>query len=145
MPRSTSIPTGCTCLRLRKAARRVSQIYDHHLAAYGLTVTQYGLLAHINTHDGIGIGSLADKLVMDPTTLTRNVTPLVKRELVVMVPSAKDRRNRNLHLTEAGRSEFAKARPGWTAAQNEVASVLGDKDGSALASVIDRMLDKLGT
>ena len=42
------ISRGCTCLRLRKASRRVSQIYDQHLEPFGLTVTQYGVLGHID-------------------------------------------------------------------------------------------------
>ncbi len=135
--------SGCTCLRFRKAARRVSQIYDQHLEPFGLTITQYGLLAHVRTHDGIGIGALAVKLVMDPTTLTRNLRPLVKRGFVVMAPNPQDRRNRNLHLTDAGRAEYLAARTGWEAAQKQIASVLGDDDGPLLAAAIDRMLDKL--
>jgi DNA-binding MarR family transcriptional regulator len=140
---STSTVSGCTCLRLRKAARRVSQIYDQHLEPYGLTVTQYGLLGHVKTHDGIGIGELAEKLVMDPTTLTRNLQPLVKRGLVLVVPNPHDRRNRNLHLNDAGRGQFAAARPGWEAAQRRIASVLGVDDGPLLAATIDRMLERL--
>ena len=66
---------GCTCMRLRKASRRMSQIYDHSLEAAGMTVTQYGLLGHLARYDGIGIGALAEKLIMDPTTLTRNLRP----------------------------------------------------------------------
>lgn len=53
---------GCTCLRLRKASRCVSQIYDQHLQRHGLTITQYGLLAHLSRLDGISIGTLAEKL-----------------------------------------------------------------------------------
>ncbi|MGE0768375.1 MAG: MarR family winged helix-turn-helix transcriptional regulator [Hyphomicrobiaceae bacterium] len=137
------LTSGCTCLRLRKAARRVSQIYDQHLQRFGLTVTQYGLLGHVRLHDGIGIGALAEMLVMDPTTLTRNMRPLIRRGLVVMAPNPADRRNRNLHLTAAGREEFAGARSGWEAAQREIAAVLGEKDGPALAATIDRMLERL--
>ena len=77
---------GCTCLRLRKASRRVSQIYDRALEPCGLTVTQYGLLGHIAAFDGIGVGALAARMVMDPTTLTRNLKPLLEQALVVLVP-----------------------------------------------------------
>ncbi len=142
-PRTTGTPSGCTCLRLRKVARRVSQIYDHALAPYNLTVTQYGLLGHIKTLDGIGIGALAEALVMDPTTLTRNLKPLETRKLVVAVADIRDRRNRNLHLTDAGRTALSTARPGWEAAQRKIAELLGDKDGPELATMIDALLVKL--
>src|SRR5262245_65156445 len=108
---------GCTCLRLRKAARRVSQIYDQHLEPFGLTVTQYGVLGHLATFDGISIGELAEKLVMDPTTLTRNLRPLQRQGFVAIKPDRRDRRTRALSLTVPGRKAFERAKPGWVRAQ----------------------------
>jgi DNA-binding MarR family transcriptional regulator len=128
---------------LRKAARRVSQIYDVYLEPHGLTVTQYGLLGHLWAFDGIGVGCLADKLVMDPTTLTRNLRPLQRRGLVRSAPDPHDRRNRKLSLTRAGRTAWRRARPGWEEAQRRVASVLGTERGATLAAIIDGMLAKL--
>ena len=142
-PQSTRSQSGCTCLQLRKAARRVSQIYDHHLEPYGLTVTQYSLLGHVKALDGIGIGALAEALVMDPTTLTRNLKPLELRNLLVLVPDVHDRRTRRLHLTDAGRDAARAARPGWDAAQKQIAAALGDKDGAQLSHTIDRLLSAL--
>jgi DNA-binding MarR family transcriptional regulator len=133
----------CTCLLLRKAARRVSQIYDRHLAPFGLTVTQFALLSHVRAYDGIGIGALAGKLVMDPTTLTRNLKPLERDGLIVLAADRNDKRGRNLHLTQAGRDAFKAARPGWQAAQNEIARTLGTQDGPILTAVVDRMLKRL--
>ena len=138
-----SVASPCTCLRLRKAARRVSQIYDRRLAPFGLTITQYGLLGHIRSLDGIGIGGLATALVMDPTTLTRNLRPLLKQSLVVLVADPRDRRHRKLYLTDAGRDVFTKARGGWDAAQRQVALALGERDGPVLAAAIDRLLVNL--
>ncbi len=138
-----SRPGTCTCFQLRKAARRVSQIYDVYLEPHDLTVTQYGLLGHLWTFDGIGVGCLAHKLVMDPTTLTRNLRPLQRRGLVRSTPDPHDRRNRKLSLTRAGCTAWTRARPGWEEAQRRVASVLGGKQGAALAAIIDSMLAKL--
>ena len=84
--------SGCTCMRLRKASRRVSQIYDRSLEPLGLTVTQFSLLGHLGSFDGIGIGALAEKLVMDPTTLTRNLRPLQRQGFVVLAADPHDRR-----------------------------------------------------
>ena len=93
---------GCTCMRLRKATRRVSQIYDRSLEAAGMTVTQYGLLGQLARFDGIGIGALAEKLIMDPTTLTRNLRPLERQGFVSMKADRRDKRSRCLHLTASG-------------------------------------------
>lgn len=135
--------TVCTCLQFRKAARRVSQIYDRSLAPYGLTITQYGLLGHIRSHDGTGISALADLLIMDPTTLTRNLQPLLKQSLVVLAEDQRDRRHRNLHLTAAGREAFVRARGGWEAAQKKVAAAMGEADGPLLAGAIEKLLENL--
>ena len=144
----TSVPPGsglsfCTAARVRKTARVVSQIFDRHLEPYGLTITQFGLLAYINTFDGIGIGELAEKLVMDPTTVTRNLRPLQSRELVALAADPKDRRARRLHLTAAGREAFKTAKPGWARAQREVETALGPAETTALHDALDRALVRL--
>jgi DNA-binding MarR family transcriptional regulator len=133
---------ACTCLRVRKAARVVSQIYDRHVEPFGLTITQFGLLSHINTFDGIGIGELAEKLAMDPTTLTRNLRPLQRRGLAVLAADPSDRRSRRLHLTAAGREAYLEAKPAWLKAQREVETALGPEI-AALHASLDRALEKL--
>lgn len=140
--RRRPVPSGCTALRFRKAARRVSQIYDAYLEPHGLTITQYGVLAHIKRLDGTSIGALAAELVMDPTTLTRNLQPLLKRDLISLAPSEQDRRTRSLRLTAHGRAALDKARSGWEQAQAHVAKVLG-ADHAPLSRAIDDMLAKL--
>lgn len=120
----------------------MSQLYDGCLAAYGLTITQYGLLAHIRRLDGVSIGALASELVMDPTTLTRNLRPLQKRNLVALVVAEDDKRTRVLRLTDEGRALLKEARPGWEAAQKQMAEVLAE-DLAPLSDAIDRMLARL--
>ena len=139
---SRNEPTGCTALRFRKAARRVSQIYDSCLEPYGVTITQFGLLAHIGRMEGVSIGALAAELVMDPTTLTRNLTPLRRRDLVVLKPSAQDKRVQVLGLTPEGKQLLVAARPGWEEAQRRLAQTLG-ADLAPLSGTIDRMLERL--
>jgi DNA-binding MarR family transcriptional regulator len=134
---------GCTCARLRKATRRVSQIYDRHLAPFGLTITQYGLLAQLRRLDGVSIGALAETLIMDPTTLSRNLRPMEKRGLVRLVPDPNDRRSRQLHLTAEGRAAQARAKPAWAQAQRHVEDTLGPGEAVTLNDVLDRSLDRL--
>jgi DNA-binding MarR family transcriptional regulator len=144
----TTVPPGsglsfCTAARVRKTARVVSQIFDRHLEPYELTITQFGLLAYVNTFDGIGIGELAEKLVMDPTTVTRNLRPLQNRGLVALAADPQDRRARRLHLTSAGRDAFKTAKPGWSKAQREVEAALGPSDTTTLHAALDRALERL--
>ena len=142
-PRTRTRQLGCTCMRLRKATRRVSQIYDRSLEQAGMTVTQYGLLGQLARYDGIGIGALAEKLIMDPTTLTRNLRPLERRGLVVMKPDKNDKRSRCLHLTASGRAAFEQAVPAWVRAQRRVEDALGGSETAALNEALDRVLERL--
>jgi DNA-binding MarR family transcriptional regulator len=134
---------GCTCSRLRKVTRRVSQIYDRSLEPSGLTVTQYALLAHLAAFDGISIGALADKMVMDPTSLTRTLRPLERQGLIVLKPNRNDRRMRSLHLTSAGRRAFEQAKPAWARTQRFIESVIGELETPALHAALDHVLERL--
>jgi DNA-binding MarR family transcriptional regulator len=137
------MPSGCTCQRLRQAARRITQIYDGHVEPFGLTIAQFGLLVRLKAHDGIGVGALADKLVMDPTTLTRNLRPLARDGLLTLEPDPDDRRSRSLRLTAKGREALQAARPAWARAQRHVEEVLGTADTADLHVALDRMLERL--
>jgi DNA-binding MarR family transcriptional regulator len=130
-------------MRLRKASRRVSQIYDRSLERAGMTVTQYGVLGHIARFDGIAIGALAEMLIMDPTTLTRNLRPLERRGFVKLKADRRDRRSRCLHLTANGREAFENAVPAWTNAQRRVETAFGGPETAALNEALDRVLEQL--
>jgi DNA-binding MarR family transcriptional regulator len=130
-------------LRLRKAARRLTQIYDERLAPFDLTVTQFSLLGHVRSFDGIGIGALAEKLATDPTTLTRNLRPLQHRSLLVLAQDPDDRRSRRLHLTDKGREAYVAARPAWAEAQSQIEQILGDKAAAVLNASLDHVLERL--
>lgn len=136
---------GCTCMRLRKAARRVTQIYDHSLEEAGMTVTQYSLLSHLERLDGVTIGALAERMIMDPTTLTRNLRPLERKGFVASRPDREDKRSRCLHLTPAGLRAHEAARPAWARAQRQVERALGELETPALNAALDRVLEKLAT
>ena len=133
----------CICARIRRTARRVSQIYDRHLEPYRLTIGQFGVLAQVRTGDAPSIGELAARMVMDPTTLTRTIRPLQQRGLVALAPDAADRRTRRLALTEAGLGALRQARPGWAAAQDEVRLALGEEASAALVTQLDGALSRL--
>ena len=133
---------GCAFLRVRKLTRRVTQIYDQAMAPSGLTMTQYGLIAHIGRHPGIGIGDLASLLLMDPTTLSRLLKPLERQGLVLAV-AAEDRRRRQLTLADEGRRTWREAMPLWQQAQDELADRLGPDGMAGLRFVLDQSLLKL--
>lgn len=128
-------------MRLRKAARRVTQIYDRHLEAFGLTITQFGVLASLLS-GRMAIGPLAEQLLMDPTTLTRNLQPLQREGFVVIESDKRDRRVRWVSLSDAGRQALERARPAWRAAQEHVRKLIGEEETAALHDTLDYVLER---
>jgi DNA-binding MarR family transcriptional regulator len=109
----------------------------------GMTVTQYGLLGHLAAFDGVSIGALAEKLIMDPTTLTRNLRPLGRQGFVAVKSDHRDKRARRLHLTASGRKAFEDARPAWVSAQRHIEQVLGELEIPVLNAALDRVVERL--
>ena len=114
----------CACFNLRKAARAVTQLYDEVLAPSGLRGTQFSVLAVIAAAGSATMTELADTLVMDRTTLTRNLKPLLGRGLVER-GEGEDRRQRPIAITAAGREALDQALPLWEKAQARIAGGLG--------------------
>ncbi len=115
---------ACTCANLRKAARVVTQAYDAALRPAGLKATQFTLLATLAKRGDAPLTRLADALVMDRTTLTRNLKPLLRKGLI-RIEHEQDRRVRKVSLTEAGRRVFEDARRRWEQAQSRIVEGLG--------------------
>ncbi|HLJ70272.1 MAG TPA: MarR family winged helix-turn-helix transcriptional regulator [Roseiarcus sp.] len=139
---------GCTCLRMRRATRRITQIYDHALAPAGVTVNQFGLMAHLYGaslagRPGFAIHVLAVRLGADPTTLNRTLRPLQENGLIRNVGDPSDRRVRLVQLTDKGRRELAKVMPLWRAAQAQVEKSLGQKSLRELNELLDFAAAKL--
>jgi DNA-binding MarR family transcriptional regulator len=103
----------CLCLHLQRAARTVARRFDEALRPLGLTSGQFSLLMSLNRPEPPTIGRVAAVLAMDRTTLTANLKPLERRNLVQIHIDAADRRSRRLALTPAGRALLAAALPVW--------------------------------
>ena len=133
---SPAAPENCTCFNLRKAARAVTQAYDAALQPVGLKATQYSVLAAAAAIGPLTVGKLADRLVMDRTTLTRNLNPL-ERDGLVRIEEGEDRRARLVTVTPAGRRLLARAQPLWRSAQERMVDRLGRRQWSELLSGLD--------
>jgi DNA-binding MarR family transcriptional regulator len=126
----------CNCLALRQAARHVTQFYDQVLAPSGLRTTQFSVLAKLHHLGPMTINNLAKNLVMDRTTLGRNILPLQRDGLIAAVRGAADRRSKELHVTKAGQARLGTATKLWAIAQGRFEAVFGAPRASALRAVL---------
>ena len=130
--KAREIASNCACFKLRKASRAVTQHYDAALRPCNIKVTQFTLLVAIKLAGPVPIGTLAEELVMDRTTLTRNVDLLVKDGLAVII-QGEDKRIKLLECTEKGHAVLTKAMPLWEEAQYTLVARLGKQNWKDLA------------
>jgi DNA-binding MarR family transcriptional regulator len=121
----------CVGFKTRRATRLVTQYYDKALAPAGLRSTQYSLLSLLSMTSEAPMQEVTYILAMDRTTLTRNLSPLLKKGLV-KVTVGSDRRARPLALTPKGQSALEKALPYWQAAQSRIVDTIGAEQWEAM-------------
>jgi len=137
MPAISTNPAACNCLALRQATRHVTQFYDQFLVPAGIRATQYSILARLERRGAMTINALAAELVMDRTTLGRNIRPLQRDGLVAIGPGKADRRRKELRLTESGKARFQIAQKAWTKAQANFEQAFGRKRARALRVLLE--------
>ena len=118
-------PEDCNCLAVRQAARHVTQFYDQVLAPSGLRTTQFSILAKLKRRGPLTINALAAEMVMDRTTLGRNILPLERNGLIAVEQGRYDRRSKELRVTEAGEASFRDGMKGWREAQRQFEAAFG--------------------
>ena len=62
---------------------------------------------------------------MDRTTLGRNILPLERDGLIAVEQGSRDRRSKELRVTEAGEARFRAAVKGWLQAQRQFEKAFG--------------------
>ncbi len=102
----------CACLSFRQASRMVTQLFDDALVPVGLLSTQLPVLIVLNLHSPLTITRLASMLIMDRTTLTKNLKPLQAKGYIRTVRSD-DKRKTLLELTPQGEALLVKSYPLW--------------------------------
>lgn len=144
---AAAMANDCLCFRARRVSRALTRLYDEALRPLGIHATQLTVLNAIammsspraarGGERGGSIGSIAEVLGMDSTTLSRNVRPLENDGLVRIDRSSADRRVRILRLTPDGERLVAEALPLWKKAHGRVVDALGADAAAALRDQFD--------
>ncbi|MFN3233495.1 MAG: MarR family winged helix-turn-helix transcriptional regulator [Alphaproteobacteria bacterium] len=129
---------------LRRAARIVTQQFDHSLQPTGLKATQFSVLSTLYQAKGpLSVNELADALTADRTTVTRNLKPLETAGYLASKTDG-DRRRRMVALTEDGHAKLAEAIPHWEAAQRDMVKRIGKKDWRAMRALLRDVVANAG-
>ena len=134
-------PSACTATALRKASRRITQLYDEALAPSGLRSTQYAVLSELQRRgpQPPSLQALADALVMDRSALGHTLRPLERDGLVALRTDLDDARRRQIALTAEGLARFTEAKSLWAVAQRRFHRLFGAAEAQALRDTLLRI------
>ncbi|MFN5688019.1 MarR family winged helix-turn-helix transcriptional regulator [Bradyrhizobium sp.] len=127
-------------------ARRFQQIAvavflaEVEAAGFDLTPVQYAALAAIAAHPSIDQITLAGLIAYDRTTITGVIDRLAQKGLVVRQASARDRRSRELLITDEGRRTLDAITPAVEAAQRLMVRGLSDAEARELVRLMQKAI-----
>lgn len=131
---------ACACTTLRKASRAVTRLYDERLASHGMTTTQFAILRNLARADGeLPLSRLADRLVMDRTSLYRTMTPVTRAGWATIEDAGG--RAKLARLTDAGRTAMAGAESDWEAAQAHLLGEIDRDEWQTMIGTLDRLIE----
>lgn len=136
------IPSTCLDYNLRKASRMAAQHYEEAMKSCGLRNTQFSLLVAASLLGQAQISDLAKALVMDRTTVSRNIKPL-ERDGLLMIEQGVDMRSRIIRLTESGRQRLLEALPLWQSAHESLQNKLGEGVSQQLLAALNAFSQQL--
>ena len=131
----------CAGWNSRLAARRVTQFLEKRMTGSGLTIAQFGLMAQITAASDDTLGTLAERLGFDQSSLSRNLHALEREGLVEIAVVERDQRKRAVWLTENGARRLEAAMPIWRSAHAALAEVLDPRLARQLASASQALME----
>ena len=133
--------SSCFNLKMRQASRVLTSHYDSYLRPDGITVTQFSILRSLWYMKSTSQKDLQEVLVLQQTTLTRNLKPLIRDGYIQIKPSPEDGRIKLVSLTQQGKDLFQQARKNWKSAQAALSNRLGKEKGEQLVELADAIIE----
>ncbi len=132
--------TDCYCTQFRRSSRALTRLYDAALKDHGIRITQFSLLRALRRLGGAATFSeLADEVVLDTTTISRNVKVLAANGWVSF-QNTDDGREKKIRLSSAGGRKIDTATSSWQVAQDQI---LGSAKEIFAARKGDPLIDTL--
>ena len=130
-------PVDCSNTGLRKATRRLGQLFDDVLEPSALKATQHSLLAHIAALEAPTMKMLAGSLVMDLSALGHTLKPLERDGFVTLARDKRDKRSKRVTLTTAGKVKLEEATELWRLAQGRFEAAFGPRKAQKLRKALN--------
>ena len=131
--------------RLNRLAAAVSQhLSAVYRARFALEIPEWRVMATVGQDLGCTAQHVADSTRMHKTRVSRAIAQLARRGLIERVASERDRRERALRLTRAGRRLYAKLVPLALARERALLACMSGAERRSLLRGLDRLEQFLG-
>lgn len=121
-------------------ARKLSSQADDAFASIGLSSSHALLLLMVSEEPGIKPGVLAEKLYLKPSTITRLVQKLERRELVIKESAG---RSKSIVCTSKGEEMAVEINETWKQLFKEKEAELGERYVSVLSEMISKAIEEI--
>ncbi|MGK0364685.1 MAG: DNA-binding MarR family transcriptional regulator [Saprospiraceae bacterium] len=118
-------PRTCLNAKLRKLHRIINAAYMSNLKPFGLRGSMLSILFIIGKRPGVNQKAIADILILDQSTMSRDLKKLVEKGWIDFFKGGKDARYKQLQLTNAGVELLEKVTPVWERMHHSVEEILG--------------------
>ena len=126
--------------RLSVLAQLVSEsLHDLYAEPFGLSVTQWRVMAALGRFAPLTASEVGQRIVMDKVAVSRAVAGLMKRELIERATDLSDRRRASLRLSAKGRTMHAQIVPLALGYEAELYQALSSEERETLNSLCDRL------
>ena len=134
---------SCFNLALRKSSRLITQFYEDRLSATGLKVGQFAILRAVSFTKETTNRELQSILVLDQTTLTRSLKPLIRDGYLQLKSQADDGRIKLISLTKSGKALYEEAEPIWIETQKALQKKIGVKETDSILDLANILVNAL--
>ena len=128
------------CHLVRRAHQVHDALFADHIAGIDLTSPQFVALSAIGRGPQIEFMQLAETIGYDSATLYGVVNRLLAKRLITRKVGKRDRRTRQLALTQQGRAVLALAMPQARAVEESLLAALAPDERETLISLLERVV-----
>jgi DNA-binding MarR family transcriptional regulator len=131
--------------RLSVLAQLVSEsLHDLYAGPFGLTVTQWRVMAALGRFAPLTASDVGQRIVMDKVAVSRAVAGLMKRGLVERAPDRRDRRRAPLKLSARGRAMHGRIVPIALAYEARLYEALTEAERRQFDALSERLFARAG-
>lgn len=129
----------CALFDLQRLSRVLTTIYNAYMRETDLSIALFTLMRNIAAIAPAGMTDIADAMLMDRTSVTRMIEPLIDRGFLKRQPG-EDRRTRKVVVTRKGAAAIRRSETMWRAAQHDLLDRVGATQWKATRDTLRKTL-----